>query len=498
MVIKSTSSYSFKSNYLEAVEEGSNYEPTDNTQDDDETVTREETPIINSTDIANQNGVNREEQKKFKKRNQSSSYWSGKFIYRSKKPVQSGPSQKARTAVEARQLVSTEDSSGVKRFAISPAGSRASPIVNHFKRDKKTKILKLCKPISKRNSRRKTKDDGLKGSSENTKMLGQDAFSSTENNLKSICPQAECEGQQRRPTLLGGTERMESREETNYSTGQGAIKPAFRQKRKVISMEGCKQASEAAAVVATSTRQASGMANEESKKQIVMIHQEQSCGQMLGQERGMTSQTAVSQDVESSDASKMKQSASSPAISSAGTQSQRRRESMPAAWQKSTSQQEVRATRFSQKKRLTQVVSQNSNESMSVASIKRMKQTRRTLRMFTCVVVVFAICMLPNQITWIWMAFNGAHLNHILYTVFYFLTYTNSVINPWIYGAVNPSFRRAYSKIFFCKSNQNLTRRIPTRSSSKLSFLWLGSRTSDANTSTRHWNSRKSLIENVT
>lgn len=182
----------------------------------------------------------------------------------------------------------------------------------------------------------------------------------------------------------------------------------------------------------------------------------------------------------------MSHSVSSPILSVETTaKGNTRRESSPAALHKSLSHGERRQSRLSQlalqaKRRISQALTTSSSENTcTLASVKRMKQTRRTLRMFTIVVVVFAVCFLPNQITWIWMAFNGAHLSHVLYSVFYFLTYTNSVINPWIYGAVNPSFRKAYRKVFCCKAGSDLSRNNPSRSSSKMTQLFFSRRSSD-------------------
>nr|QBS47871.1 neuropeptide-like GPCR [Tripedalia cystophora] len=85
-------------------------------------------------------------------------------------------------------------------------------------------------------------------------------------------------------------------------------------------------------------------------------------------------------------------------------------------------------------------------------ALQRYEQTMRTLKMFIAVIVVFAVCALPNQITWLWTDFssNGGPGDN-LSTVFYFLTYTNSVFNPWIYGGFNPSFRQAYKVMVYDK-----------------------------------------------
>ncbi len=109
----------------------------------------------------------------------------------------------------------------------------------------------------------------------------------------------------------------------------------------------------------------------------------------------------------------------------------------------------------------------DSEEVRNLIAAKRVKQTRRTLIMFTCVVVVFAICMLPNQITWLWISFRRERLSQMITTIFYFLTYTNSILNPWIYGAVNPSFRKSYRRLLSCRAEPDMKK----QGSSKMSFL---------------------------
>ena len=208
--------------------------------------------------------------------------------------------------------------------------------------------------------------------------------------------------------------------------------------------------------------------------------------------------------VKNSDAqeNKMSHSISSPALATATTHEHTRRGSSPAALHKESKQLETRPSRISQialqaRRKVSQALTASSSENMCTASVKRMKQTRRTLRMFTCVVVVFAVCILPNQVTWIWMAFNGAHLNHVVYTVFYFLTYTNSVINPWIYGAVNPSFRKAYRKVFCCQPHSDFKKNNPRRSSSKITYLWTSRRGSDVTNLARNRNPRLPAPEKI-
>ena len=82
----------------------------------------------------------------------------------------------------------------------------------------------------------------------------------------------------------------------------------------------------------------------------------------------------------------------------------------------------------------------------SLHSIIRRRQIYRTLRMFVAVIAVFAVFMLPNQITWFYSMF-GEALDSSVETLFLFLTYTNTVLNPWIYWGTNPRYRRAYKMV---------------------------------------------------
>lgn len=80
----------------------------------------------------------------------------------------------------------------------------------------------------------------------------------------------------------------------------------------------------------------------------------------------------------------------------------------------------------------------------SEVSIARQKQTKYYLKMFTAVVILFTVCMMPNQITWFYLAFKPRPLNPYIEVFFYWLTYANGVLNPWIYAGFNPYFKQAY------------------------------------------------------
>ena len=76
----------------------------------------------------------------------------------------------------------------------------------------------------------------------------------------------------------------------------------------------------------------------------------------------------------------------------------------------------------------------------------RRMQTLLMFRLFVTIVIVFALFMLPNQITWLYMAFLEKSFTNEWTTIAYWLTYTNSVLNPVIYGT-NQNFYKFVNAI---------------------------------------------------
>ena len=82
----------------------------------------------------------------------------------------------------------------------------------------------------------------------------------------------------------------------------------------------------------------------------------------------------------------------------------------------------------------------------SAVAINRQKQTAQILRLFIVIVIVFSIFMLPNQISWILNTVRKQRFSNKWWTVSDWLTYTNSVVNPIIYG-LNKKYRQVYMSI---------------------------------------------------
>ncbi|KAL9960370.1 hypothetical protein ACROYT_G033820 [Oculina patagonica] len=81
---------------------------------------------------------------------------------------------------------------------------------------------------------------------------------------------------------------------------------------------------------------------------------------------------------------------------------------------------------------------------------------KRATKMFLAIVVVFTICMFPNQALWLWADFsNGGDSPMFLKAVIicWLFTYSNSVCNPVIYAVFSRDFRRGFKRAFrkaFC------------------------------------------------
>jgi hypothetical protein len=74
----------------------------------------------------------------------------------------------------------------------------------------------------------------------------------------------------------------------------------------------------------------------------------------------------------------------------------------------------------------------------------RSRRNVRVVTIFVSAVIAFALCLLPFHIMWLWYDFGDArnyrHYNDLL-TFANILVYSNSAINPFIFGALSKKFR---------------------------------------------------------
>lgn len=115
----------------------------------------------------------------------------------------------------------------------------------------------------------------------------------------------------------------------------------------------------------------------------------------------------------------------------------------------------VLKTLYGQSKHLTDG-STHLNASESTSSIefrisaRKKMQNIHVTKMFVMVVMVFALSMFPNQVLWLWVDFGSGGKNEyfaIISAVCRLFTYSNSVLNPVIYGFYSRDLRSRKSKL---------------------------------------------------
>lgn len=100
--------------------------------------------------------------------------------------------------------------------------------------------------------------------------------------------------------------------------------------------------------------------------------------------------------------------------------------------------------------------SKHSNVSESISSLqfrisaRKKEQNIHVTKMFVVIVMVFALSMFPNQVLWLWVDFGNGGENEyfaIISAVCRLFTYSNSVLNPVIYGFYSREFRSGKAKL---------------------------------------------------
>lgn len=99
----------------------------------------------------------------------------------------------------------------------------------------------------------------------------------------------------------------------------------------------------------------------------------------------------------------------------------------------------------------SQIRHKSSDENRRALSIQeiRKEQHLKVTKMFITVVIVFAVSMFPNQVLWLWVDFGNLAANEyfpIISIICRIFTYSNSVLNPFIYGLYSKDFRSGYKK----------------------------------------------------
>lgn len=83
-------------------------------------------------------------------------------------------------------------------------------------------------------------------------------------------------------------------------------------------------------------------------------------------------------------------------------------------------------------------------------SARKKMQNIHVTKMFVMIVMVFALSMFPNQVLWLWVDFGNGGKNEyfvIISAVCRLFTYSNSVLNPVIYGFYSRELRSSKAKL---------------------------------------------------
>ncbi|XP_022778805.1 neuropeptide FF receptor 1-like, partial [Stylophora pistillata] len=93
---------------------------------------------------------------------------------------------------------------------------------------------------------------------------------------------------------------------------------------------------------------------------------------------------------------------------------------------------------------------------------KTRSENVQIIRTLAVIVILFMVCMLPNQIAWLLIDFGGdsyQELSDAFWTCAEALLFLHSCINPIVYGSLTRQFRRGYMRFFrhvFCFGKANV------------------------------------------
>lgn len=92
-------------------------------------------------------------------------------------------------------------------------------------------------------------------------------------------------------------------------------------------------------------------------------------------------------------------------------------------------------------------------------SSETIRGKRRVTKMIVIVIVIFALCWLPNQIVFLYLQIHGHPFTRVfvvLMNVSRILAYTNSCVNPILYAFLSENFRKGFRKIL-CMDSRRTT-----------------------------------------
>lgn len=95
------------------------------------------------------------------------------------------------------------------------------------------------------------------------------------------------------------------------------------------------------------------------------------------------------------------------------------------------------------------------------SAIQRLERNTKIVKMLLTVVLLYVVCMLPNQVVWLWYEFgsgqNSPYLR-VLLTLGSSMVYLNSSVNPILYAGMNDEFRRGFINLLRCRCRRPINK----------------------------------------
>lgn len=101
-----------------------------------------------------------------------------------------------------------------------------------------------------------------------------------------------------------------------------------------------------------------------------------------------------------------------------------------------------------------------SSQVVAAAVRQRMKQTSKITNMLIALVILYAVCMLPQHIVFLWFTYgNLAGSKYFIYVLRFANVFpmANSALNPIAYGTLNKEFKKVFKSFFNCECHKTDT-----------------------------------------
>ena len=101
-----------------------------------------------------------------------------------------------------------------------------------------------------------------------------------------------------------------------------------------------------------------------------------------------------------------------------------------------------------------------SSQVVAAAVRQRMKQTSKITNMLIALVILYAVCMLPQHIVFLWSTYgNLAGSKYFIYVLRFSNVFpmANSALNPIAYGTLNKEFKKVFKSFFNCECHKTDT-----------------------------------------